>query len=183
MPTIVSHAVVGLAAASLFSPKGASTRFWVLSTVCPVVADLDVVAFRFGIPYDHVFGHRGFFHSLFFALVLGVGVTAIFFRQEQPFSARWVLLCGYFTFLSASHGLLDAFTNGGLGIGLFSPFDQTRYFFPWTPIAVSPLTTRAFFTRWGLRVMGSELLWIWLPSTLGFIAGRILHHDKGLSYP
>jgi inner membrane protein len=147
------------------------------------MADLDVVAFRFGVPYDHLLGHRGLFHSLFFALVLGVGVTSVFFRCEPVFSARWFLFCAYFSFLGASHGLLDAFTGGGLGIGLFSPFDTTRYFFPWTPIAVSPFNIRAFFTKWGLRVMASELLWIWLPSAVGFLVGRIIHQGRGLPHP
>lgn len=31
-----------------------------------------------------------------------------------------------------SHRILDAFTNGGLEIGFFIPFDNARYFFPWT---------------------------------------------------
>ena len=38
---------------------------------------------------------------------------------------------GLYLFLStASHGVLDALTDGGLGVAFFSPFDQTRYFFP-----------------------------------------------------
>jgi inner membrane protein len=35
---------------------------------------------------------------------------------------------------TASHGILDAFTNGGLGVAFFAPFDKTRYFFPVTPM-------------------------------------------------
>jgi inner membrane protein len=59
---------------------------------------------------------------------------------------------------------LDASTNGGLGIALLSPFDNTRLFFPWTPIEVSPIGVKAFFSTWGLVVIKSELQWIWLPS-------------------
>ncbi|MHC4444672.1 MAG: hypothetical protein ACYTF1_17650 [Planctomycetota bacterium] len=41
--------------------------------------------------------------------------------------------------ITASHGLLYALTDGGLGIALLSPFDTTRYFFGWIPIQVSPI--------------------------------------------
>ena len=43
-----------------------------------------------------------------------------------------------FLFLcTMSHALLDALTDGGLGVAFFSPFSNERYFFPWTPIRVS----------------------------------------------
>jgi inner membrane protein len=69
-----------------------------------------------------------------------------------------------FIFLAtASHGLLDAFTNGGLGIALFAPFDQTRYFFPFRPLQVSPIGFGSFFNSRGMAVIVSELIWIWFP--------------------
>ncbi|NIM12838.1 MAG: hypothetical protein GTO45_29905 [Candidatus Aminicenantes bacterium] len=55
--------------------------------------------------------------------------------------------------LTASHGVLDAFTNGGLGIALLSPFDTTRHFSPWQPIEVAPIGIWAFFSDWGVKVM------------------------------
>ena len=76
--------------------------------------------------------------------------------------------------LTASHGILDAFTNGGLGVALLSPFDNGRYFFPWTPIEVSPIGVRAFFSAWGLGVLKSELLWVWLPLGIGVLLSRTL---------
>ncbi|MBK8609138.1 MAG: hypothetical protein IPL84_04125 [Chitinophagaceae bacterium] len=41
------------------------------------------------------------------------------------------LVCpaGLFLLAAASHAILDAMTTGGLGVA-FSPFDNTRYFFP-----------------------------------------------------
>jgi inner membrane protein len=65
-------------------------------------------------------------------------VTAVLFREEMLFSGRWFFYVIFFFLLTASHGILDAFTNGGLVIALFSPFSNERYFFPWTPIEVSP---------------------------------------------
>jgi inner membrane protein len=68
----------------------------------------------------------------------------------------------YFALVTASHGVLDAFTSGGPGVAFFAPFDDTRYFFPWRPIPVSPLASR-FFSEWGWHVFRTEMLFIWLP--------------------
>jgi inner membrane protein len=69
-----------------------------------------------------------------------------------------------------SHALLDALTDGGLGVAFFSPLTDRRYFLPWRPIRVSPIG-RAAFSRWGAHALLSEVLWVWLP--LGALAGAV----------
>jgi inner membrane protein len=64
---------------------------------------------------------------------------------------------------TASHGIHDAFTNGGLGIAFFAPFSAARYFFPVTPIEVSPIV-HGFFSERGVRVLASEMVWVWTPA-------------------
>ena len=174
MPSILSHAVVGFAAGIAFAPRDVPDNFWTLSIVCSIIPDADVIGFSFGIPYDHFFGHRGFFHSPFFGLLLSIFIVAVSFHDVEMFSSRWFFYLIFFFLVSASHGLLDAFTNGGLGIALLSPFDRTRYFFPWTPIMVSPIGIKGLFSAWGLAVMKSELLWIWLPSFLVVLVSRLI---------
>jgi len=171
MPSVVSHAAVAAAAGIAFAPQGVPARFWPLALACSMLPDADVIAFAFGLPYHHFFGHRGFFHSLCFALILSLIVTAVFFRETPLFSGRWFFYIIFFFLVTASHGILDAFTNGGLGIALFSPFSNERYFFPWTPIAVSPIGIKAFLSARGWSVLQSELMWVWLPvSILALIA-------------
>jgi inner membrane protein len=80
----------------------------------------------------------------------------------------------YFFLATASHGFLDAMTDGGLGVAFFSPFNNTRYFLPWRPIRVSPIGVTRFFSHRGLEVIRSELLWIWLPSALLIVSAWIL---------
>ena len=75
---------------------------------------------------------------------------------------RWWRLTVFFFFVTASHGVLDAMTNGGLGISFFSPFDNDRYCLPWNPLQVSPIG-RGFFSEEGLEVLLNEALWIGLP--------------------
>jgi inner membrane protein len=60
--------------------------------------------------------------------------------------------------------LPDGMTDGGRGVALLAPYSNERYFLPWTPIEVSPLGVRAFFSQRGLTVMKSEMLWVWLPA-------------------
>jgi len=51
------------------------------------------------------------------------------------------------------------------GWRFFAPFDHTRYFFPWTPIVVSPMGADFFGLR-GLQVITSEVLFVWAPIML-----------------
>jgi inner membrane protein len=174
VPSLISHAAVAVAAGVAFAPRDVPNQFWTLSILCSILPDADVIGFSFGIPYHHFFGHRGFFHSPFFGLLLSIFVVHIFFRDAGVLTARWFFYLIFFFLLAASHGVLDAFTNGGLGIALLSPFDNTRLFFPWTPIEVSPIGIKAFFSKWGVAVIKSELQWIWLPSFMMVILSTLI---------
>ncbi|MEW6418649.1 MAG: metal-dependent hydrolase [Nitrospirota bacterium] len=165
---------VSVAAGVALAPKNVPTNFWPVAIACSIIPDIDSFGLAFGIPYNHFFGHRGFFHSPFFALLMSIILLFVFFRDIEIFSRQWFFYFIFFFLLSASHGILDAFTNGGLGIPLLFPFDNKRYFFPWTPIMVSPIGIKGFFSKWGLTVIKSEILWIWFPSFLIIIVSRVI---------
>lgn len=164
MPTIFSHAIAAAAVAQAYRGRPLAARFWTWTAVCSMLPDADVVGFGFGIRYADMLGHRGLSHSLFFAAVVGALVALTFDAGGR----RRTMLALYFAVITASHALLDALTNGGLGVALFAPFSNERYFFPWTPIAVSPIGA-GFFSARGVRVLISELQWIWIPAAL-FVA-------------
>ena len=130
-----------------------------------MVPDVDVIGFLFGVRYGDMFGHRGFTHSIVFALVFSGIATAAYPGKGRE--TGWRTLWLYLFIATISHAVLDAFTNGGLGVAFFSPFSNHRYFFPWTPIQVSPIGV-GFFSPQGLGVIKSEAVWIWLPS-LAFV--------------
>ncbi len=173
MPTPFTHAFIPIALGKTVADKKMPLRFWVLSVLCSVLPDADVIGFRFGIAYGDFWGHRGFSHSLFFAFILSSAVAVLAFRKMGLFSKKWWLIWVFFFGISASHGVLDAFTDGGLGIALLSPFDTTRYFSPWRPLRVSPIGIRALFTSWGKAVLVSEIIWIWLPLTAALIIAKV----------
>src|SRR5437660_9682736 len=111
-------AALGLGA--FFYKPGIPKRVWVIGAVCSAIPDLDVIGFRFGIRYGDFWGHRGFAHSLVFAALLALLIVVLRFRHGAT-GMHAPMLWLYFFLATASHGLLDAMTDGGLGVALFAP--------------------------------------------------------------
>lgn len=169
MPSL-GHVAVGMAAGRLWAGLGREqhsdpqsttrlTRAVVAFSALSLAPDLDVIAFRLGIPYSAPFGHRGASHSICAALALA-SIAALATRLTpgqvdggQTRMRLW-LLCAI---VALSHGLLDTLTDGGLGIALLWPLSNRRYFAPWTPIPVAPIGARMLTGR-GLRVVMMEVL-------------------------
>ena len=161
----LSHAVAALSIGTCFYRPHMSKRVWAAGVFCSVLPDVDVIGFRFGIRYADFWGHRGFTHSLVFAALLASVVAIIAFLRGASGIGRFPLFL-YLFLATASHGVLDAMTNGGLGVAFFSPFDNRRFFLPWRPIRVSPIAFGRFFSPQGYLILKNELLWIWLPAGL-----------------
>jgi inner membrane protein len=171
MPSLLAHAAPALALAPAFAQPGTPRRLWWLGVLCAAAPDLDVIGLALGVPYEHALGHRGLSHSIPFAAFAAAAVTRLAFPRARPGFSRaraWL----YLSLATASHGVLDAFTDGGLGVALLSPFDEQRFFAPFRPLAVSPLGIDAFFSARGAAVLASEALWVWLPFALLGLALR-----------
>jgi inner membrane protein len=149
-------------------------RLWILAVVSGLLPDADVLGFKLGIPYGNWLGHRGFTHSILFGIVWSGLAAWFFFRAgRERGRAFWVLLASIL-----SHGVLDAMTDGGLGVGFFIPFDQHRYFFAFRPIAVSPLGAERFFTQ-AQRILVNELIWVGVPCLILVVLARGLKWRRG----
>lgn len=166
MPTILSHPAVPLAIGLGLGAQVISRRLLLAGVTASVLPDMDVLAFRVGISYSHELGHRGMSHSLAFAFMLGL--LALLFAPQLRATRMTAFL--FILVAAASHGLLDMFTNGGLGVAVLWPFSDDRFFFPVQFIEVSPLSLRRFFGPSGVQVLSSELLWVWLPSAVACLA-------------
>ena len=169
MPSAFTHALVGGSGVQVLPadlPRGRGALVLAAAAVAP---DLDVIAFKLGIPYDHMFGHRGFSHSLLCAAVLGALASLVIRtwsdRSWRSFARVWLVAF----VVVALHGVLDAATDAGRGIGFFIPFSNQRFFFPFRPIQTSSVNPLRFFSGRGLQILGSEALWVWLP--LGVLSG------------
>jgi inner membrane protein len=175
MPTIFSHPAVPLALGFALGKEIVSRRLLFAGVAASILPDLDVVAFSFGIPYEHEFGHRGFSHSFFFAaLVALLGACA-----HRSLDSSFGIAFGFLFLATASHGVLDTFTNGGLGIALFWPWSGARYFARYQLIEVAPLSLSSFLSWYGVRVLLSELRWVWLPCGLVAIGLAVIFRKFG----
>ena len=167
MATAFTHAFVAGSLAGL--PRHAPERFRLVlaAAACGVWPDVDVIAFALGIPYDHPWGHRGATHSIAFAIATGLVVAWFGFRRGAG-DRRWLGIAALLAVATASHGILDAFTDAGLGIAFAWPFDDARHFAPWRPLATSPIGISRFFDGPALAILSNEFVWVGLPWT-GFL--------------
>lgn len=171
MASLFGHVAVSSALGLSFFKEKAGIKTLLLAGFCAFAPDFDVLAFRFGISYNSIWGHRGWTHSLAFAVGFGTLMAALFYRQERG----WWKIALWFILAAASHPLLDMLTTGGRGCALWWPLSEERLFFPARVIRVSPLGIGAFFSEWGLMVLLSELVWIGIPSLLVVGVARLFN--------
>ncbi|TGE08791.1 metal-dependent hydrolase [Hymenobacter fodinae] len=175
MASIFGHTIAGATLGKLLLPERRHWRWWLVAAACAFLPDADVIGFKFHVAYGSLWGHRGLSHSLLAAAVVAsclTGLAAALRRNSAgvPVGRVWLLL-----FLAtASHGMLDAMTTGGLGVAFFSPFDTERYFLGMRPIAVSPIGVKNFVGEWAARVLRSEVLWVALPCAAVLLLQRLL---------
>jgi inner membrane protein len=173
MASAFGHAAVSLALNQTGLVKQYSWRLMACGVVLSVLPDADSVGFTLGVPYGSFWGHRGFSHSILFAVLISIFTQVLLFRNGK--SLGEAIRVFLFLFLSCvSHSILDAMTTGGLGVAFFSPFDNARYFLPFRPIKVSPISINAFFNGKGWAVIQSESIWIGIPCILIIICSRII---------
>ncbi|OWP63310.1 hypothetical protein CDA63_09810 [Hymenobacter amundsenii] len=168
MASIIGHCAVGATLGVLLLPERRYWPYWLLAAACAFLPDADVIGFKFRVAYGSLWGHRGLSHSVLAAVVVATALVLLVGRRRgAPAPGR---LWGLLLLATASHGVLDALTTGGLGVAFFSPFDTERYFFEFRPIAVSPIGVKNFVGEWAARVLRSEAQWVLLPCGLLLLA-------------
>ena len=181
MASAITHFIVG---ASILLPAAESRS---LNAVLPgwsipfaggllaVAPDIDTYAARaFDISRGSIWSHRGVIHSPVFLILLCAVVAALPTLGRGGKWQAWLLLTLIWAVAAITHPLLDMLTDGGSGVMFLYPFNHDRYFFPWRPIRVSPLSVTRFFSRAG-SILRSEAPFdaaAILAGVLGWIARR-----------
>lgn len=131
MPLPVAHSLVGAAVVAAVRPRDPSRRYLplVAGALLANAADLDfILVFALGSRS----WHRGFTHSLAFALLVGLTFLA-------ALGARRVRHAAGYGLAYASHALLDlATTKQGGGLELLWPFSADRYGLRWLGLSELP---------------------------------------------
>ena len=173
MPSSFSHPAPAVALATLFRSGDLPRSAIVTGMVCSTLPDLDALGFYVGVSRSSMLSHRGITHSIPFAVVLAL-VAALLLRGMTKDRTHLGKLWLYLFLATASHGVFDALTNGGRGVAFFAPFSPARYFFPFRPIEVSPISVSRFFSERWRAVLASECRWVWLPSLVFLVVAHLL---------
>ena len=170
------HLAAGLAGARWYtrapSLRADALRAALGFTFLSFLPDIDVVTMFMGIPCEVWYGHRGATHSPFVAALLGIIAGRVARSRGRPFF-RTAMIAFVVT---ASHGVFDALTDGGSGIGFLWPLSNERFFFPWRPIPVSPVG-HYFLSARGLSIFLFEMLFF-APLTIW----ALWPHRRGVSH-
>lgn len=170
MASILSHPAVPIALATGLGSRVVPKRLAAAAIACSIMPDGDAFLYWAGVPYSHTFGHRGFTHSIAFAVIVAAAGAV----WAPHFQAKRSVACAVLFLSTLSHGVLDAMTTGGLGVAFFGPFSNHRYFLPWRVIEVSPIGVSRFFPARGLEILASEVVTVWLPCLLFAAAGVLI---------
>jgi inner membrane protein len=181
MCSIITHSLLGLGIARAGTRRRMPISYWIAAGILPMLPDLDTPLIRWLYPGDSfaaavrrdtIFSHRGITHSLLFAVVIALLTTlALFPRPSLPRWRIWLILF----IATASHPLTDMLTNGGSGVAIFSPFWHQRFFWPWRPVEVSPLSIRDFLNAHGWHILMNEALWVLLPAAIILSVIEFIH--------
>lgn len=151
------HFAPAVALAVALGPRRIGWRLMVAGAVCGVVPDLDFLSIRMGFDrYGGTYGHRGFTHSLGFALLIGL-LAALWPSAVAPGWRRRAGRGAFLALCTASHPLLDSLFDVGICSAWLWPLDGARHCLGWRPI---PMQGIALF---GEQRFLMELQWIGVP--------------------
>ncbi|MDR0466677.1 MAG: metal-dependent hydrolase [Deltaproteobacteria bacterium] len=169
MATIFTHPIPVAAVAAACGPH-MPPRLAVAMLIASVLPDIDMIGYALGHRHPSLFAHRGFTHSLAFALAVGLLALAAAPRMKTKRGLAFFAV--FLTILS--HSFLDAL-GGYYGVSFFQPFDEARYALPWPSFISSWLSWwsphRLFSSWWADRFVRIELLTVWTPCAIFALAG------------
>ncbi len=116
-----------------FAGKQLGKRAMFLGAVAQSVPDIDFVSSLWLNTSENLLGHRGFTHSILFALLIAVILGLIAERWHRPHNIslrKWIL---FFLVQNLIHLLIDSLNV--YGVGWFEPFSHYRVAFNWIFVA------------------------------------------------
>ncbi len=168
MPLPLTHALVPIAAMVAIARAPISGRLMAAAVGAAMAPDLDGLMHPlFGVAVNSIYGHRGFSHSLFIAIMVGVVAAALHRHLKvRPLTAAVVV-----TSAMASHGLLDMMTNSGRPVAYLWPLTSLRMFADWRPFPGSSPQSYSFIGAEIGRI-GPEMVRVVIPLFVVAIAIR-----------
>ena len=132
MPLPVAHGLLGASVVAAVVPRAGAARYRVLLAAGAVLANAPDFDFSLSLLLHSRGWHRGFTHSLAFALAVCACLLLLLGRRRAREAAGLGLAY-------ASHALLDfSTTKAGGGVELFWPFTAERFGLRWFGLSELP---------------------------------------------
>ncbi|MGH7286156.1 MAG: metal-dependent hydrolase [Polyangiaceae bacterium] len=158
LPTVARRAIA--------VPSRFERRLWIVAVVVSCIVDLDLAAYIAEVRPPALLAHGGIFHSLAFALILGLAAAVIFFRALGTRTREWKIVAAFLCGCAMSHPLLDWVTASDTPVALLAPFSSARVSAPIKLIPSCPLGLDEYFTLWGILTFANELLYVVIPASV-----------------
>ena len=176
----ISQIVLGAACAEVVAGKKIGNKAMLLGALGGTIPDLDIAANFFTDEMTAMAFHRGFMHSLLFAVLFPWLIGWVVHRFSK--NGTYFLYVQLFFWSIFTHPLLDCFT--GYGTQLFQPFSDFRV--QWDTVSVvDPIYTIPFgifvliasrFNR--ENTMRQWLTWAGIVWSCGYLAFTVYHKCK-----
>jgi inner membrane protein len=170
----LTHIAVGACMGEAFAGKTVGRKAMLWGAMAQSIPDIDFLASFWMDSASNLLAHRGFTHSVLFAILITPCMAMAAERLHRPHNIslkKWLL---FFGSAVLGHLFLDAFNN--YGVGWFEPFSQKRisfnaiyvadpFFSVWLGMACGALILlkrrhpkRQFWLRFGLALSSLYLL-------------------------
>ncbi len=164
----LTHIAIGACIGEAFFEKGFGKKAMLWGILAQSIPDVDFIAVAWLNTSDNLLAHRGFTHSILFALLVIPLFALIAEKIHRPHNISFKKWLGFFTVAIFIHLFIDGFNN--YGVGWFEPFSHLRISFNtiyvadplfsvWAGIALimliilNPVSTkRKFWWRFGLII-------------------------------
>lgn len=166
MPSPLTHLIVSVPINALIMKQENKKKIIFFSFFAAIAADFDYVGYLFNFGNLSFFGHRGFTHSIFFAIVIATLICIVFFRNVDFKSKAFLFLLFNFFLAALSHPLLDYLINQNNGVALFFPFSTERFSFPFAPINEEICSAFEYYRKYFWLVLKVEIIYLIFPAIL-----------------
>lgn len=136
----LTHIAVGACIGEAFFEKGFGKKALFWGALAQSIPDIDFLAGFWLNTSENLLAHRGFTHSILFALLIIPVLSMTADRIHRPHDIPFRKMLFFFSAEVFAHLLLDAFNN--YGVGWFEPFSHYRFSFN-TVYVADP-----FFSLW-----------------------------------
>ena len=129
----LTHIALGACMGDAFAGKQLGKRAMFLGAVAQSVPDIDFVASFWNSTSENLLAHRGFTHSILFAVMITPLLALLAERWHRPHNIslrKWILFFGAQAFI---HLLIDGMNV--YGVGWFEPFSHYRVSYNWIFVA------------------------------------------------